>query len=207
MTETNTVILCSFQKRAVYDEILKNGQYQLTRATYEANTQHISEYTPYRRLEKYERLMTHSGLHFPFGTLPIWAWYKDEFANGIHHVSRERYAGVLQRQRQAAGDQMPEIVGLLLEIPKSEIHLTNLYHWDAFLFSEIHDDQDFANWTQEQQGWFLADLAEAENHFSQLHETHGAVRVQAIFPVIRRDMIRDVLFENESSASTKNKPE
>lgn len=192
-----TLTVCSFQTRSVYDQIMKTGRYQLTRADYDRNTQHVNEYKPYRRMEKYERLMKHSGLPFPPGTLPIWAWYKDEFRDGIHPVSRDRYAGVLQRQRQNNGDEMPETVGMLLEIPERDVFLTNLYHWDAFLFSETHDAPDFEKWSQEQQGGYLADIAQAEYHFSQLPDTHGAVRVQAIFPEIRRDMIRDALFEKE----------
>lgn len=198
------VTLCSFQTRDVYNEILEHGRYQLSRKIYDKNMENAIIYEPYRRIEKYQRLMAHSGLDFSADTLPMWAWYTDAFPDGIQLVSKERYEGVLQRERQNNGDTTPEIVGLLLRVPKTEIHLSNLYHWDAYLFSEVYDAPNFDEWPQEQQGWYLADLAQAEYHFKKMQEINDSSPTQAILPEIRRDMIFDVLFETSSTTSPKS---
>lgn len=193
-----TITLCTFQPRAVYDEILKTGVYWLSRAAYD-RYKGKTEYAPYRRQEKYERLMQASGLPFD-GTMPIWAWHKED---GGKPVTPELYANALANARRNArsNQDYPEMVGLFLEVQPDEVFLSNFYNWECYLFSERHteDDKDFENWTQEQQGWYLAELAEEEHYFGKIGEIEGPVQTQGILSEIRKEMIAFVLEEQPIS--------
>lgn len=189
-----TITLCTFQPRAVYDEILKTGVYRLSRVAY--NTfKGKTEYIPYRRQEKYERLMQASGLLFD-DTMPIWAWHKEE---GGKPVTPDMYKNALAiaRRNDLPNEKSPEMVGMFLEVQPEEVYLTNFYNWDCYMFCERHieDAKGFANWSQEEQGWYLAELAEEDYHFAKIRDIEGPVQTQGILSEIRKEMITFVLKE------------
>ena len=198
MVNLDKITLCSFQPRAVYDEILKNGIYRLTKDNFFKYTNIEKSYKHYHQLEKYERIKKKSKLPFYPNTMPIWGWYKDEFPTGFKEVAPFLYEGVLERVRKNSWGEYEELVGLFLSVPKNEVYLTNFQNWDFFLFSERNDDnlKNFNNWTQEEQDWYLADVAEAEHYFSKIEEIDGDVKVQGILTEIRKDMIIHVLEES-----------
>lgn len=193
----DTITLVSFQAKAVYEAILRDGVYRLSKEDFLGFVNAESNYEHYHKTEKYERLMKKSGLDFAKGTMPLWAWYKEEFPTGFQEVALSLYEGTLERARKNCLGEYKEMVGLQLEVPKNEVYLTNFLNWEYFLFTEINNThiESFNDWTQEQQGWYLADLAEADYHFSKIEEIEGDVKVQAIFPEIRMDMISGVLEE------------
>lgn len=188
--------LCSFQPREVYDEILKKDIYRLSTKDFLAYTNIENSYKHFHEHEKYKLLMKRSGLEFKPDTMPIWGWYKDEFPGGFKEVSAHLYKDVLQRDKEKNSGEYKEMVGLILEIPKNEVYLTHFHYWDSYLFSERHDEgiEEFDNWTQEEQGWYLAEIAEAEYYLSKIDDIQGDVKVQGIFTEIRKDMITEVLF-------------
>lgn len=191
-----TITVCSFQPRAVYEEILSTGVYRLTTEDFVKYAEIETSYPHYHKMEKYERLMKKSGLNFRPHTMPIWAWHKED--NG-ETVSADLYEGALERARKMHLNENDyvEMVGLFLEVSPKEVYLTNFLHWDFYLFSERHDTdlENFDSWTQEEKGWYLADIAEADYYFSKLDEIDGDVKVQAILPEIRKDMIVHVMEE------------
>jgi hypothetical protein len=198
MNALDTITLCTFQPRAVYEEIMRNGQYRLTREDFVKYKEKEQVYKPHRIPEKYERLMKKSNLSFHPDTMPIWGWYKDEFITGFQKVSPPLFEGVFERARKNRHGDGKEMVGLFVEMPKHEVFLTNFEHWDHFLYIERHDDdvEHFEQWTQEQQGWYLADVAEEDYYFSRLAEIEGDVKVQGIFPEIRKDRIVEIIEES-----------
>jgi hypothetical protein len=97
------------------------------------------------------------------------------------------------------------MVGLFLQVPKKEVFLTNFINWDSYLFSERDtvDIDNYDNWSQEEQGWYQACIAEENYYFSKLNELDGEVKVQAIFPEIRKEMITSVLEEEKTVSSSR----
>jgi hypothetical protein len=197
--EVEMITLCTFKPRTVYDEILEKGVYRLSKSDFLKEYNSRKQYEPFHILDKYERLIEYSGLDIMNGTgMPIWAWHKNE--NG-EIVTPETFKNALEAPRtQISGEKYVEMVGLFLQVPRKEVFLTNFVNWDFYLFSERNttDIDNYDNWSQEEQGWYQACIAEENYYFSKLNEIEGEVKVQAIFPEIRKEMITFLLEEEKT---------
>lgn len=196
MQTTETILLCTFQQRSVYDDIIKNGYYRLPREKFLIHADVENRYAPHRILEKYDRLIEKSGLPCAKeGTMPLWGWYKED---GGKPVTPEIYEGMFARARQLGykHEEEPEMVVLFLRIPKEEVYLTNFMYWEFYLYSEADVGiKDFTGWTKEEKESYFEGIDEENAYFSRLDDIEGPVQVQGIFPEIRQDMIEQVLFE------------